>query len=239
MTTWLRMPAESFYVNVELPDDHPYVRAGIRSYGGNRWPASLPGFREDMLAYRAAITALGAELMALIALSLELPEDYFAPMFALASGTLRLIHYPPQPADAAVNQIGAGAHTDWGGITLLLQDDTGGLEVRNRDGDWLIAPPVKDAFVVNIGDLLQRWTNDLYRSNMHRVLNGAGARRDRYSVPFFYSPDYASKIECLPTCTSTGLPPLHPPCTAGEHMMEMFNLTYGRRTAPGPAERRV
>jgi isopenicillin N synthase-like dioxygenase len=222
---------ESFYCGAELPDDHPYVAAGIRGYGGNQWPGSLPGFREQMLAYYAAVRALGDRLMALLALSLDLPEDYFVEMYAQPSGNVRLIHYPPQPADATFNQIGAGAHTDWGGLTLLLQDDTGGLEVQNTAGDWIAAPPIPGTFVINLGDLIQRWTNDLYRSNMHRVRNGNAAGRDRYSVPFFFSPDHHARIECLPTCRETDRPPRHAACTAGEHLMEMFDRTYGRKAA--------
>jgi isopenicillin N synthase-like dioxygenase len=222
---------ETFYCGAELPADHPYVAAGIRGYGGNQWPASLPGFRDQMLAYYAAVRALGDRLMALLALSLDLPEDHFAAMYAQPSGNVRLIHYPPQPASADFNQIGAGAHTDWGGITLLLQDDTGGLEVENAAGEWIAAPPIPGTFVINLGDLVQRWTNDLYRSNMHRVRNGNAAGRDRYSVPFFFSPDHHARIECLPTCLEAGAAPRHPPCTAGEHLMEMFDRTYGRRAA--------
>ena len=218
---------EAYYCGPELPDDHPYVVAGIRGYGGNQWPTSLPAFREQMLAYYREVRALGNRLMALLALSLDLPEDHFAAMYAQPAGSLRLVHYPPQPEDARFNQIGAGAHTDWGGITILLQDDIGGLEVQNTAGEWLAAPPLPGTFVINLGDLIQRWTNDLYRSNMHRVRNGNAARRDRYSVPFFFSPDHNAVIECLPTCRDADRPPLHATCTAGEHLMEMFNRSYG------------
>jgi isopenicillin N synthase-like dioxygenase len=226
---------EAYYCGPELTEDHPYVLAGIRGYGGNQWPAALPGFRDQMLAYHAQVRALGDRLMALLALSLDLPEDYFAAMYAQPSGSLRLVHYPPQPADARCNQIGAGAHTDWGGITILLQDDIGGLEVQNAAGEWLAAPPLPGTFVINLGDLIQRWTNDLYRSNMHRVRNGNAAGRDRYSVPFFFSPDHHAVVECLPTCREADRPPRHAVCTAGEHLMEMFNRTYaglaGRQAA--------
>lgn len=222
---------ESYYCGAELPDDHPYVVAGIRGYGGNQWPEGLPGFREQMLAYYAAVRALGDRLMALLALSLDLPEDHFVAMYAQPCANVRLIHYPPQPVDARVNQIGAGAHTDWGGITILLQDDTGGLEVQNAAGDWIAAPPLPGTFVINLGDLVRRWTNDLYRSNMHRVRNGNAAGRDRYSVPFFFSPDYHARIECLRTCRDADRPPRYTACTAGEHLMEMFNHTYGRNAA--------
>jgi isopenicillin N synthase-like dioxygenase len=222
---------EGYYYGEELPDSHPYVQEGIRGYGRNQWPGGLPGFREQVLAYHDAVLALGHRLMGLIALSLDLPEDHLAPLYRYPSGNVRLVHYPPQPANATFNQLGAGAHTDWGGITLLLQDDIGGLEVENAAGEWIPATPVPGTFVINLGDMIARWTNDLYHSNMHRVLNNNAAGRDRYSVPYFFSPDHKAPIECLPTCTGPGNPPKYPRCTSGEHLMEMFNRTYGLKAA--------
>jgi isopenicillin N synthase-like dioxygenase len=222
---------ESYYYSRDLPDGHPYVVAGLRGYGANQWPDELVGFREQMLAYHAAVRKLGDRLLGLLALSLGLPEKWFAPMYKEASGTVRLLRYPPHPRDASFNQLGAGAHTDWGGITLLAQDDIGGLEVQNAAGEWIAATPIPGTFVVNLGALVQRWTNDVYRSTMHRVLNNTSAGRDRYSVPFFYSPGHYARIQCLSTCTGPGNPPKYIPFTAGEHLMEMFNRTYGRKVA--------
>jgi isopenicillin N synthase-like dioxygenase len=164
--------------------------------------------------------------MSLIALSVDLPEDYFLPLHEMAIVTLRLVKYPPHPANARDNQLGAGAHTDWGGITLLAQDNSGGLEVRNIAGEWLEAKPVPGSFVVNLGDLMARWTNGLYNSNLHRVKNTVSGG-DRYSVPFFYSPQPSARIECLPTCTDERNPPKFAPCTASEHLNEMFRRSYG------------
>jgi isopenicillin N synthase-like dioxygenase len=226
---------EGFYVTAERPPDDPYVVAGLRGYGGNQWPPDGPGFdgaafRDQMLRYHTALCALGDRLLGLLALSLDLPMDYFRPMYRQPNAVLRLLHYPPQPAAAHANQLGAGAHTDWGGLTLLLQDEAGGLEVQNVAGDWILAPPLPGTLVVNLGDLVQRWTNDLYRSTMHRVLNRSrdGVARDRYSVPFFYTPDPHARIECLPGCSDAARPPRHPPCLAGEHMMAMFHRSYSR-----------
>lgn len=217
---------ESFYVNQDLPDDHPYVRAGIRGYGGNQWPA-LPGFREQMIAYSTAMDALSSRIMRLLAVSLELDAGFFEPAFACPSATLRLIKYPPHPRDARANQLGAGAHTDWGAVTILAQDDIGGLEVENAAGEWIAAPSVPGTFVINLGDMFNRWTNGIYRSNMHRVLNNKSPGRDRYSIPYFFSPDHAARIECLPSCTDADHPPIHAPCSAGEHLDEMFRRSYG------------
>jgi isopenicillin N synthase-like dioxygenase len=217
---------ESFYAGLELPDDHPYAVRQVRSFGHNQWPAALPGFREQMLAYHGSMRVLANRLMSLIALSLELPEDYFLPLHEMPVTTLRLIKYPPHPADAAENQLGAGAHTDWGGVTLLAQDDAGGLEVRNVAGEWIAAKPVPVSFVVNLGDLMARWTNGIYNSNLHRVKNAVSGG-DRYSVPFFYSPQPHARIECLPTCTDAEHPPQFASCTASEHLNEMFRRSYG------------
>jgi isopenicillin N synthase-like dioxygenase len=217
---------ESFYVAMELPDDHAWARKRIRGFGHNQWPGELAGFREQTLAYRAAIRELGDRVLAMLALSLELPEDHFERFYDMPGTTLRLLRYPPHPAAALANQLGAGAHTDWGGITLLAQDGIGGLEVRNVADEWIQAAPVPGTFVVNLGDLMQRWTNGVYRSNMHRVKNNSAAQ-DRYSIAFFYSPRPDSRIECLPTCTDAERPPQFAPCTAAEHTYEMFRRSYG------------
>lgn len=143
---------ESFYCGMELADDHPRCRQGLRGFGYNQWPASLPGFKAQSLAYQGAMRDLGDRLLAL---SLELHEYFFVPLFDWPVTTLRMIRYPPHPAAARANQLGAGAHTDWGGITVLAQDDLGGLEVRNRAGVWLEARPIPHTFVINLGDLMQ------------------------------------------------------------------------------------
>ena len=216
---------ESFYCAMELPADHPWARKKIRGFGHNQWPP-VSGLREQTLAYQAAVRELGDRVLALIALSLELPEDFFVPFYDMPGTTLRLLRYPPHPKAALANQLGAGAHTDWGGITLLVQDDLGGLEVRNTADEWIQATPLPGSFVVNLGDLMQRWTNGIYRSNMHRVKNNSSAR-DRYSIPFFYSPRPDSRIECMSTCTDAGNPPKFASCTAAEHQYEMFKRSYG------------
>jgi isopenicillin N synthase-like dioxygenase len=224
---------ESFYIAMELADDHPWAKKRIRSFGHNQWPDGLPGFRDQMLAYQTAVRALGDRVLATIALSLELPQDFFKPFYDWPGTTLRLLRYPPHPQAAKANQLGAGAHTDWGGITLLAQDALGGLEVRNVKDEWIRAEPIPGTFVVNLGDLMQRWTNGLYRSNMHRVKNNS-SREDRYSIPFFYSPRPDSRIECLPSCTDAAHPPKFAPCTAAEHTYEMFRRSYG--FAPSPSQ---
>jgi isopenicillin N synthase-like dioxygenase len=217
---------ESFYAVMDLPDDHPWARKRIRGYGHNQWPAELSGFREQTIAYQTAVRELGDRVLGILALSLDLPRDYFAQFYDMPGTTLRLIRYPPHPTTALGNQLGAGAHTDWGGVTLLAQDSLGGLEVRTVDDEWVQARPIPGTFVVNLGDLMQRWTNGLYRSNMHRVKNNSSTE-DRYSIPFFYGPRPDARIECLPTCTSGDRPPQFATCTAAEHLYEMFRRSYG------------
>ena len=217
---------ETFYCCLELPQDHPLSLRKMRGYGHNQWPAALPDFSGQMIDYYARMSALGDRILSIIGVSLDLEPDWFKPFYAPGSATQRLIHYPPQPARAAFNQMGAGAHTDWGGITILAQDDAGGLEVRTVDDKWIEATPIPESFVVNLGDLMARWTNGVYRSNLHRVMTRQGGR-DRYSVPFFYSPSPDSIIEPMPTCLGEGRPRQFATCTAAEHMGEMFRRSYG------------
>ena len=218
---------EQFFAGAELPDDHADSMAHIRGYGHNQWPASLPGFREKVLAYQQGARRLGDRLLRTIALSLDMPEDTFASFYQTPGTNLRLFRYPPQPVNVMFNQLGAGAHTDWGGITLLAQDNVGGLEVQNLAGDWVEAPPIPGTFVINIGDLMARWTNDLYRSNFHRVRNVNSGNQSRYSVVMFYNPHWNSRIECMPTCTGADSPRKYPTVTAREHLDEMFQRSYG------------
>ena len=217
---------ESYHCGMDVPDSHAFARRRVRGIGHYQWPASLPEFRTQMSAYHTALRELGDRLLGLIALSLEVDDKWFAPHHDWPGAVLRLIRYPPQPENADFNQLGAGAHTDWGGITLLAQDDLGGLEVRNAAGTWVAAPPVPGSFVINLGDLMARWTNGIYSSNMHRVKNTA-LDRDRYSVPFFYSPRFDAVIEPVPTCVGAGQPAKFATCTASEHMDEMFRRSYG------------
>jgi isopenicillin N synthase-like dioxygenase len=215
---------EGFMMARDLGPEHPFVREKIPFEGANRWPSDLPGFREQCEAYLAAMIDLGRTLAGLLALSLELDEDYFADALKEPSCSVRLLRYPPQPKTALYNQIGAGAHTDWGLITILLQDGAGGLEVRNADGDWIRAEPVPGAFVVNLGDMVPRITNGLYNSTPHRVLNNVSGG-DRYSSPTFFNPRYTYGFDCVPTCRDLAdAPP--PTLTFGEHIREMFRRTY-------------
>ena len=218
---------ESFYCGLDYPQDHPYVQRGYHSYGTNQWPAPLPALAPQCRAYIAAMQALALRLMQLMALSLDLPEDYFDHTHQNPMLTLRLLRYPPHPEGADALTFGAGEHTDWGAITLLAQDHHGGLEVKLPSGEWVAATPVQGALVVNLGDMIPRWTNGLYRSNPHRVRNVHSAGAPRHSIPFFYTPDYEAQVSPVATCVPAGEAPRYAPCTVGEHLQAMYQKTYG------------
>ena len=215
---------EGFYIGEEISLDHARLREGSFNLGPNQWPADLPGFETTMMTYYAEMLALGETLMRGIALSLGLEGDYFADFCRDPLTALKLLHYPPQPANPDPGEKGCGAHTDFGGITILMQDDNGGLQVLGNDGRWLHAPPVPDAYVVNLADMISRWTNDMYRSTLHRVINVSGT--ERYSVPFFFSGRPAHEVVALDCCLADGEIPKYPPTTVEKHMRDMYARTY-------------
>ncbi|MFT3803511.1 MAG: 2-oxoglutarate and iron-dependent oxygenase domain-containing protein [Burkholderiaceae bacterium] len=217
---------ESFYIGAEVAADDPRAVAGRFNTGPNQWPDGVSGFRAVMERYYQAAHALGTLLVRGLALSLRVPASHFDGYLDNAAATLRLLHYPPQPADPAPGEKGCGEHTDFGGVTLLLQDEAGGLQVRDvQAGCWIDAPPVPGAFVVNIGDLFARWTNDRYVSTLHRVINVSG--RERYSVPFFFTGNLAHEVACIPTCLEPGEQPKYPVVTVEQHQIECYRRTYG------------
>ena len=184
---------EGIYFGIELAEDHPLVKAGTPLHGPNLFPRNPPALRDAVLAYMAAMTDLGHALMEGIALSLGLEASYFADRYTSDPLTLfRIFNYPGDPT-AAGNEArwGVGEHTDYGLLTILKQDDTGGLQVKSRRG-WIPAPPIAGAFLCNIGDMLDRMTGGHYRSTPHRVQNVT--RRDRLSFPFFFDPNFNAEI---------------------------------------------
>ena len=221
--------SESFMAMHEVdPDDDAFGRP---LQGPNQWPGNLPGFREAVTAYQAAMSGLARRFNRLLALGLDLPETFFDPHFERPTTWLRLMHYPPEPPGTPSDQYGAAPHTDYGFVTFLAQDGQSGLEVRARDGDWIAAPPLADTFVVNVADMLARWSNDRWTSTPHRVRNTSG--RPRYSVPFFWDTDLESEIACLPTCRGPDNPPRYEPVRYGDYVLERLdrNYAYRRKTA--------
>jgi polar amino acid transport system ATP-binding protein len=194
---------EGLYLGSELGREHPRVRAGTILHGANLWPPGIDGFRETVLAYIDAMTRLGHALMRGFALGLGLPKDWFAAHGGTGDPLilLRLFNYPSRPVPAGTPaQWGVGEHTDYGLLTMLWQDDVGGLQVRTDDG-WIDAPPLPGSFVCNIGDMLDRMTGGRYRSLPHRVrINTSG--RDRLSIPLFFDPDFAWRVAPVPGATA-------------------------------------
>lgn len=163
---------ESFYLGVDRGPDDALVIAGVSNQGPNQWPDErlVPGFRATTNAYARAMASLGRQVLSLLAESLNLPFNYFDAFLNDPMPVLRLLHYPPSDRFLQNGQVGSGAHTDWGSVTLLAQDDVGGLQVK-LGATWVDVPPVPDSFVVNLGDMMQRWSNVRWRSNLHRVLS--------------------------------------------------------------------
>ncbi len=190
---------EGLYLGGELGPEHPRVRAGTILHGSNLWPPRIDGFRNAVLAYIDALSHLGHALMGGFALALDLPERWFVEHGGTADPLilLRLFNYPSRPVPVGTPaQWGVGEHTDYGLLTMLWQDDVGGLQVRTDNG-WIDAPPLPGSFVCNIGDMLDRMTGGRYRSLPHRVaINTSG--RDRISIPLFFDPDFAWRVAPVP-----------------------------------------
>ncbi|WP_455373369.1 isopenicillin N synthase family dioxygenase [Limibacillus halophilus] len=199
---------EGIYFGSELPPGHPRVREGWPLHGPNLWPARPFELRPAVEAYMAGAARAGHALMEGISLSLGLPAGYFARSYTAEPTILfRIFHYPARWPSEWGETWGAGAHSDYGLLTLLAQDANGGLEVRTPGG-WIEAPPVEGALVCNIGDMLEKLTGGLYRSTLHRVLNRSG--RDRLSFPLFFDPDFAAEIRPLPDIRIEGAPEAQP-----------------------------
>ena len=210
---------EFFHIGpVDVTDDAYYTSAlGRRHFTPNIWPAAPAGFEQAATAYYRTMSDLILVLMRLAALALDVDEAFFDDKVDRSIGTMRLNYYPAQATTPRPGQLRASAHTDYGGFTILSGEDVpGGLQVRTRDGRWIDVPTAPTTFVVNIGDLLMRWTNDRWLSNMHRVVNpplGDGPNRARLSIAFFNHPNYDALIECLPSQGAAK----HPPVRSGEY----------------------
>jgi isopenicillin N synthase-like dioxygenase len=190
---------EGLYFGAELDARHPRVRAGTPLHGANLFPAQVPELREAVLAYMAALTAVGHALMGGISLSLGLAPSYLRERHTDDPLALfRIFNYPAAPAAETDDAWGVGEHTDYGLLTILLQDGAGGLQVKTPAG-WVDAPPLAHSFVCNVGDMLDRMTSGLYHSTPHRVRNASG--RDRLSFPFFFDPSWDARIAPLPGVT--------------------------------------
>jgi isopenicillin N synthase-like dioxygenase len=218
--------SESLMIMHSLPDDDPALLAKEPLQGPNQWPEWLPAFKPAMQQYEQEVDVVGRYLIRLIAISLGLAPHALDHHFERPTTFLRALHYPPQPP-LETDAVGSAPHTDYGIITLLAQDNSGGLQVRPRGGDWIEAPPIENTYVLNVGDMLARWTNERFVSTPHRVVNRSGG--DRYSLPYFLDPSMDALIECLPTCTDADHPPQHEPVRYGDYLMHRLNKNYNYR----------
>lgn len=212
---------EAMNIGLQLEADDPELLAGAPSRALNMWPR-LEGFRPAMLEFFNRIHRLGCDIHRAIAVDLGLDADYFEPLFDKPMATVRLLHYPAGPQS---DQFGAGAHTDYGNLTLLAVDEIGGLQVRRRGGGWIDAPPVPGAFICNIGDCLMRWTNGVYASTPHRVVSPEGV--DRYSIAFFLDPNPEAMVDVIDSCVTRDNPKRYAPISASAYLAQRFAETYG------------
>lgn len=220
---------EAFDLGCDLPEDDPDSLAETHALGPNVWP-DVEGFREDVNAYYRSAMAFGHVLFGGFALSLGLEENFFEPFLAKPPSQLRLLHYPYNPDN--VDAPGIGAHTDYECFTILLPTAPG-LEVLNGAGEWIDAPPIENAFVVNMGDMMEIWTNGAYVATAHRVRR---VREERYSFPLFCTCDYHTVVEPLPQFVGPDNPPRYQPISAGAHLLAQTAQSFSylkRRIAAG------
>jgi isopenicillin N synthase-like dioxygenase len=222
---------ESVFVGLPLADDDPAMTAPGSMHGPNQWPSAMPGLRPVMEQYHREVSTLGQVLLRACARALELEERFFAQFYKKPATFVRLIRYPPQAAPRPENKFGAGPHSDYGCITILAQDDAGGLQVQGRDGTWMEAKSLPGTLVVNIGDMLMRWTNDRWVSTVHRVINASG--KYRYSIAAFIDPDHDTLVKCLDSCQGPGNPAKYEPITQGEYLKRLYDKTYAYRKKTG------
>jgi isopenicillin N synthase-like dioxygenase len=212
---------------LDVPDE-PYYSMAVAGphFAPNLWPEALPELRETWAEYFAAMEILSRDLMRIFALALDLPETYFDDTGDKHISMFRALHYPNQPDAPLDRQLRAGAHADYGALTILRQENVpGSLQVQNKQGEWVDVPAVSDTFVVNIGDLMMQWTNDKWVSTMHRVVNPPRDKANdasRVSLVYFHQPNYDAMVTCLESCQSPDDPAKYAPITSGDHLVSKF-----------------
>ncbi|MBL4665900.1 MAG: isopenicillin N synthase family oxygenase, partial [Sneathiella sp.] len=204
---------ESFDVGDDRPSDHPDSKFGNPFYCANLYPET-PGLRSATESYFGDLLSVALKIMQAMALALDQKQDFFDQYFDHSTSILRMLHYLPAEHKSHPDQPGAGAHTDYGCLTILSQDDVGGLQIKHMNGQWIDAPPLDGCFVVNVGDMMCRWTNGEYKSTLHRVTGDL--KSDRYSVPFFVEPNYDTVVQVLQSCIKPGMQAKYPPVISGE-----------------------
>ncbi len=215
---------ESFFISHDRGPDHPDVRAGLPLRGQNQWPEGMADLRADMVAYFKALEAMCDRMLPGFAAALDMPPDTFSAMFANeAHANLRFLHYPPQQ-DMTENTFGAAPHTDNSFMTALARTDVPGLAVRLTSGEWFAPPLIEGTFLINLGNIMRRLSNDRFLSTPHGVINESGT--DRYSIAFFYSPNPAAELECLTSCVSADNPARYPNAVYRDLVLEFYRKNY-------------
>jgi isopenicillin N synthase-like dioxygenase len=215
---------ESFNMGPGILAGHtPVDEIEASLFSQNRWPAAAPEMKAAWESYYSAMSGLADRLMSIFALGLDLPADFFADKIDRSPSALRAINYPEQSLPPQEGQLRAGAHTDYGTLTILRQElGRGGLQVHDGKTDsWVDIPPIAGGYVINIGDLMARWTNDRWTSTLHRVVNpdaGSTVSTRRQSMPFFHNANYSTVVECLPSCLADGEAAKYEPVLAGPHL---------------------
>jgi isopenicillin N synthase-like dioxygenase len=211
---------EAFNLCSESAPGDPYVARHVPLHGVNQWPQALPTLKPLVLAYYAAMDKLGARLLQAFSMALGLSREALDAQYRRPISQLRLLHYPAQE-QAVDEMMGARAHRDVGMFTILLQDNVGGLEVSNASGEWIVAPPVEGTFIINLGEMMKLLTNDYFASALHRVVNRSG--RQRFSVPYFFNPDYETTLSTLPQFVDDKHPAQFKPIEVGPHMLRFYS----------------
>ncbi len=222
---------EALFIARDLPADHPEVKADRRFRSANPWPADLPGFREAIVSYCDTMERLVQRLMPLYAGALGLPPRYFEVPFRDMQYKLRATHYPPQEVRAE-DEFGIAPHTDTSFLTVLAPNDVPGLAIRRPDGSWMDAPAIPDAFVVNGGQLLLRWTNDRFLATPHRAVNRSSG--ERYALAFFCDSNIDWPIAAVPTSVGPDKPPKYPTTYYTDYMVDYQKRTYDLLAAENP-----
>jgi len=214
---------EALFIARDLPPDHPEARIDRRFRSVNQWPADLPGFRESVAGYCDTMERLVMRLVLLYARALGLPATWFDGPFHDCQYKLRMTHYPHQ--DAAVDdEFGIAPHTDTSFLTLLAPNEVPGLSIRTQSGKWIDAPALPNAYVVNGGQFLQRWTNDFFLATPHRAINRSGG--ERYALAFFCDSNIDWPVAAVPTTVGPDKPPKYPTTTYTDYMIQYQKRTY-------------
>ena len=204
---------------------HPEVIAGEQLVGPNQWPENQPNFREVLERHWNLTIVLGRRITEGLAMSLGLENNFFAPYMSKSHSFMRIVNYPPYRKKQEENVgDGIGAHIDYGFLTILLQDNLGGLEVKNTDNEWLSAPIIPGTFLINIGHMIQRWTNDYYKATVHRVI--PPEHETRCSLPFFFEPNFDTIVVPLDKFCSKDNPPRYEPFHFGDYVERTFRTSY-------------